>query len=90
MKEFTEIDSLAVEIWRRPRQRTINLRVRQDGGLRVTCGRRVPNSEIFSFIRESEDFIKRSLRKIAEYRALYPLKRFESGETFFIVAILIL
>ena len=81
MKEITEFEGRSVEILRRPRQRHIHLRVRPDGGLRVTCSRRVPKRAIFSFIAESEPFIQKCLRQVAEHRARYPLKRFETGET---------
>lgn len=82
MREITQFENHAVEIWRRPRQRHIHLRVRPDGGLRVTCAVSVPRREIFAFIRESENFIQEGLRRIREHAVRYPPKQIHSGETF--------
>lgn len=82
MKEITQFENHTVEIWRRPRQRYINLRVRADGNLRVTCGPRVPKRDIFGFIRESEPFIKKSLADLAEFYRRHPPKKVQSGETY--------
>lgn len=83
MKEITQFESHTVEIWRRPRQRHMHLRVRPDGHIRVTCSRRVPKNEIFLFIREQEHFIKKCLAGIAEHKRKHPAKTFQSGEAFF-------
>ena len=82
MKEYTQFQNHHVEIQRRPRQRFIRLRVKSDGGLRITCARGTPKSEILHFIRESEGFISKSLRSLSEHRSKYPPKIFESGESF--------
>jgi predicted metal-dependent hydrolase len=82
VKEITQFENHTVEIRRRPRQRYINLRVRHDGALRVTCGPRVPRRDIFSFIRESEEFIKKALADLAEFYRRHPPKRALSGEEY--------
>ncbi|MGE3759797.1 MAG: M48 family metallopeptidase [Pseudobdellovibrionaceae bacterium] len=82
MKEITQFENHTVEIWRRPRQRYINLRVRHDGALRVTCGPRVPKRDIYSFIRESEGFIKKSLAELADFYRKHPPKQALSGEEY--------
>jgi len=80
MKEITQFETHTVEIWRRPGQRHINLRVRPDGLLRVTCNRRVPKRDIEVFLRESEAFIKKCLAAIHEQKKKYPPKRFVTDE----------
>lgn len=82
MKEITQIENYRVEILRRPYQRTMNLRVRPDGLLRVTCGRRMALHEITRFISESEVFIQKRMLEVEAMRARFPLKEMVSGETF--------
>ena len=80
MKEFTQFENLALEIWRRPRQRNMRLRVRPDGGLRVTCHKSVAKREIFAFLRDSESFIKKCLERLKHHKEKYPAKQFISDE----------
>lgn len=82
MKEITQFEKHVVEIWRRPRQRHMHLRVRPDGALRITCHRRVAKSEIFAFLRESEGFIQKSLTALSRQSERFPPKTFVSGESF--------
>lgn len=82
MKEITQIENYRVEIWRRPYQRTMNLRVRPDGLLRVTCGRRMALHEITRFISESKVFIQKRMLEVEAMRARYPHKEMVSGEIF--------
>jgi len=82
MKEITQFEKHTVEIWRRPRQRHMHLRVRPGGELRVTCNKRVAKRDIFTFIRESEEFIKKCLLKLSEQQVRYPPKQLISGEPF--------
>ncbi len=82
MKEITQFENHTVEIWRRPKQRHINLRVRPDGALRVTCGLKVPKRDIFGFIRESDGFIKKSLADLAEFYRKHPPKKAQTGEPY--------
>lgn len=82
MKEITQYENYVLEIWRRPRQRHMHLRVRPDGQLRVTCNKRIAKREIFTFLRESEGFIKNCLLKIKEQRQRFPAKQFTTGEEF--------
>lgn len=82
MKEITQFENHTVEIWRRPKQRHIHLRVQADGALRVTCGRKVARKDIFGFIQESEDFIKKSLSDLAEFYRKHPPKQVVTGEDY--------
>lgn len=84
MKEiihFTDLQTeFALEIWRRPRQRHMNLTVRSDGSLRVTCNKRVAKRQILAFVEQSREFIaRRSLEREAIKRR-YPCKELISGE----------
>lgn len=82
MKEITQFDNFELEIWRRPRQRNLHLRVRPDGGLRVTCHRRLSKREIFAFLNESRDFIAKRLLELEAQKKRFPPKEYLSGETF--------
>lgn len=82
MKEITQIENQSVEIWRRPYQRSMNLTVRPDGRVRVTCGRRMRLAEIARFVRESQPFIRKRMLENEALRAKYPEKTFISGECF--------
>jgi predicted metal-dependent hydrolase len=82
MRETVRFEEYHVEIYRRARQRTLNLRVKSEGRLSVSCARGVSKREIFGFISEQRDFIHRCLKDLAEHRRRFPLKKFESGEKF--------
>jgi predicted metal-dependent hydrolase len=82
VKEHIQFENQPVEIWRRPYQRSLNLRVRPDGRVRVTCGRRVSRREIEGFIRESRPFIEKALGELANLHRRYPEKKYVSDETF--------
>ena len=82
MREFTEIENHKVEIWRRPSQRSMNLTVRLDGRIRVTCGKRISVREIVRFVGESSGFIERRLAEIEVLRAKFPAKSWLSGDEF--------
>lgn len=84
MREFTQIENRRVEIWRRAYQRSLNLTVRPDGVVRVTCGRRVPQAEVKRFVRESEPFILKRMLEIEKHRRQYPQPKFLSGESLLI------
>lgn len=81
-KEITQIENHQVEIWRRPYQRSLNLSVRSDGSLRVTCGRRIAVREVARFVLESQAFIAKRLLLVQALRAKYPERQILSGETF--------
>jgi predicted metal-dependent hydrolase len=80
VKEITQIGKYNVEIWRRPYQRSMNLRVRRDGIVRVTCGRGVSKTEVKRFVAESEKFIDLRLGEIQSMRQRFPEKQFLTGE----------
>lgn len=80
MKEITQIGKHRVEIWRRPYQRSMNLRVRRDGLVRVTCGRGIPKLHVQRFVEESERFIELRMSEIHRLREKFPEKKFLTGE----------
>jgi predicted metal-dependent hydrolase len=82
MKEITQFARHTVEIWRRPRQKHMHLRVRADGTLRVTCHKRVAKREIFAFLAESEPFIEKGLADLRAKREKFPPKKFVSDEPY--------
>lgn len=82
VKELIQFENLQVEIWRRAYQRSLNLRVRPDGLVRVTCGRGIARRAIERFVVESRDFIHKRQLEIERLRALHPEKKFLSGEMF--------
>ena len=83
IKDATEtctFDGREVTVFRRPRQRHMNLIVKPDGRIRITCNRRRSKREIALFVEESRSFIDRRLEEIAEFRRLHPAKNFLTGE----------
>ena len=82
MREFTQIENHQVEIWRRPYQRSLNLTVKPDGSIRVTCGKRISQRELLRFIDESRLFIHKRRLEIESMCARYPDKKYISGEPF--------
>lgn len=69
-----------VEILRKSFQRTISLRVRPSGLLRVTCGRSVPMKTIQQFLLLNRQFIEKALHEIKKVKARHPRPEFLSGE----------
>jgi predicted metal-dependent hydrolase len=82
VKEYTQIEDREVEIWRRAYQRSMNLTVRPDGRVRVTCGRRMRLGEVSRFVRESELFIQKRLLELEAQKRRHPEKQYVSGEPF--------
>lgn len=63
--------------------KNINIRIKPDGNVLVSAGRRVPVTYIDNLIREKQDFIFRALKKYEERQKLkpdYPIK-YEDGES---------
>jgi predicted metal-dependent hydrolase len=82
VKEFTQFENYRVEIWRRPYQRSMHLRVRPEGHLRVTCGRRTSQREIGHFINESREFILKQVLRLEQLKRQHPPKQLLSGDEF--------
>lgn len=80
MKEIIQFESLQIEIWRRPRQKTIRLTVKPDGRLRVTCNSRVAKRDILKFLGDSRAFIQKALAEVEKLKAKHPPKKYLSGE----------
>ncbi len=70
-----------IEIRRRPRQRNMNLSVRADGSIRVSCNLRRSQREILSFVASCRNFIEKRRARLAELDRLHPRPQFLSGET---------
>ena len=80
--EFISVLNHQVEVRRRPRQRNMNLSVKADGLVRVSCNRRMSVGDISAFVVSCQDFIQRRRSQIDELERKYPLKKFVSGEEF--------
>lgn len=80
--EIISVLDLQVEVRRRPRQRNMNLSVKSDGRIRVSCNRSMAVRDIAVFVRSCEDFIARRKKQIQQVESQFPLKNFLSGEEF--------
>lgn len=76
------LDSLHVDILRRPWQRSISMRVRPSGLVRVTCSKTCKITEIQKFLLSNKDWVEKSQKEFEELRLRYPKKSFVPGETF--------
>ena len=82
MPEIIQIAGHQTEILRRARQRNMNLRVRPDGTLRVTCAKGVSKFELSAFVVQCTAFIEKELARLREQRAKFPPKRFVGDERY--------
>lgn len=80
--EIISVLNHQIEVRRRPRQRTMNLSVKADGLIRVSCNRGMPVRDIAAFVASCGDFIARRRGQIQEMEGRFPLKNFVSGEEF--------
>jgi predicted metal-dependent hydrolase len=60
----------------------MNLSVKADGQIRVSCNLRRSQREIHSFVESCSDFIARRRRELSEIEAKFPTPRLLSGERF--------
>lgn len=60
----------------------MNLTVKPDGRVRVTCGRRVSQRQIAHFVLESREFIQKRILEYETLRKHFPEKQYSSGEPF--------
>ncbi len=80
--EIISVHDLQVEVRRLPRQKNMNLSVKADGLVRVSCNRGMSVRDIAVFVKSCETFIARRRSQIAEVEQQFPLKKFISGEQF--------
>lgn len=73
-------EGFKIEVRRKSHQRTLSLRVAAPGHLRVSCSRKLPLREIFSFIQEKKEFIAKQESHWVELLAAASVKNFETGE----------
>lgn len=66
----------------RSKRKTVSLEVRQDGKLVVRAPHLVPRSQIDSFIRSKEGWIRKKQELVAVHSQEAPVKRFVDGEKF--------
>lgn len=69
-----------MEVLRRPYQRSLNLRVKPNGTLRVTCHGSVKKETIESFISKNKKFVEKALFELRELKQKFPRLEFLSGE----------
>lgn len=60
----------------------MNLSVKPDGVVRVSCNRRRSQREIVEFVKACRNFIEKRRGQIAEVERLHPPRKFLSGEKF--------
>jgi len=80
--ETISVSDYQVVIQRRSRQKNMNLSVKPDGVVRVSCNRRRSEREITEFVRACKNFIERRRLELARLEELYPPRKFVSGEKF--------
>lgn len=78
-QEFS-FEGYRVVVLRRPYQRTLNLRVRPNGSLRITCHGSVKKEAIQSFISKNKKFVEKALHELRDLRHRFPRPDFLSGE----------
>ena len=76
------LESLHVDIMRRPWQRSISMKVRPSGLVRVTCSKTCKITEIQNFILSNKDWVEKSQKEFEDLRSRYPKKQFVPGEMF--------
>ena len=74
--------SLNLQVYRRPHQRTITLRVDRQGRVRVGCSKTCPQAEIEKVLLAHREWIAECLKKASEHREQFPKKKFSEGEEF--------
>lgn len=80
--ETISVSDYQVVIQRRSRQKNMNLSVKPDGVVRVSCNRRRSEREIAEFVRACRNFIEKRKLQIAEVERLHPPRKYLSGEKF--------
>lgn len=78
--EMIESGGHQVVVHRRRGQRNMNLSVKADGCIRVSCNLRRSQREIRAFVDSCGDFISRRRRELAEIESKFPALRLLSGE----------
>lgn len=76
--EILKINGHEIEIRRRPRQKSLRLRVLPTQKIRISCALRTPKSDLYRFLAESRQFIERELERLNQT----PQPMFESGDRF--------
>lgn len=78
--ELIQFNGRSVEVRRRPYQRSLSLKVKLSGRLRVTCGLHVKAGVIEHFLLHHHAFIEKSLREVGDLRTRFPKIEFVSGD----------
>lgn len=84
-KNTLEFLSSEVEIVRRPYQRSLNILVKPNGRLRVTCARLTSKKILISFLKENETWIKKTLAEQKALQNKYPPKQYKQSEGFLFI-----
>jgi predicted metal-dependent hydrolase len=80
--EINWLEQLQVDIVRKPRQRSVSVRVRPSGLVRVTCSKSTKVTEIQNFLLANKSWVEQSQKSFSALRERYPQKRFFSGERY--------
>ena len=77
----------SITIQRRSFQRSINLLVKINNEIKITCSKSCPKREIQYFLLQQEDWLNNSINKHKELLSRFPKKEFVQGENFLFLGV---
>lgn len=80
--EVEWLEQLRLDIVRRPFQRSVSVRVRPNGIVRVTCSKTTKITHIQEFLLAHKQWVEKAQNSFGHLREKYPPKQFYPGETF--------
>ncbi len=80
--EQEELEGYLVEVTRRPRQRSIRLKVSPRGTLHLSCAASTPREFVQEFLRSRKGFIQKALMHFQNLQRRFPDKSYAEGEVF--------
>lgn len=80
--EVQWLEQLRLDIVRRPWQRSVSVRVRPNGLVRVTCSKTTKITHIQEFLLAHKTWVEKAQSSYEHLREKYPPKQFYPGETF--------
>lgn len=73
---------LTVKLIRRPRQRNVVMRLKENLILTISCNQTLKEHELLCFFFANEEWLRKQIQRMDLVRALNPKKRFSHGESF--------
>ena len=71
-----------IEILRRPYQKSIHVRLKREGYIRISCGRKVPQSELMRSLESLTEWLEKVWQEYQVEEEQNPPKSFVTGEKF--------